>query len=232
MKSFPVLGIVVLLLLVFTVICAVPASADNLYASIRGTVTDPTGAVVPGVKLTAKNVNTGLVYTLTSNKDGGFSFLQLPIGDYTVRAEQTGFQTFQTSSIRLDLNEVYDLAVKLEVGTLAQVVTVEANPVQVQNTDMQLGTTVTGKELVDMPLNGRNWVQLQQLEPGIIYSSDRFGGNNGAYSGNGAETQQNSFLINGLDSNDQSLNTALVIPPGRDRRVPVGNEHAESGIWP
>ena len=100
MKSFPVLGIVVLLLLVFTVICAVPASADNLYANIRGTVTDPTGAVVPGVKLTAKNVNTGLVYTLTSDKDGGFSFLQLPIGDYTVRAEQTGFQTFQTSSIR------------------------------------------------------------------------------------------------------------------------------------
>jgi hypothetical protein len=67
------------------------------------------------------------------------------IGDYTVRAEQTGFQTFQTSSIRLDLNEVYDLAVKLEVGTLAQVVTVEANPVQVQRTDMQLGATVTGQ---------------------------------------------------------------------------------------
>jgi hypothetical protein len=61
------------------------------------------------------------------------------IGDYTVRAEQTGFQTFQTSGVRLDLNEVYDSAVKSEVGTLAQVVTVEANPVQVPQTDMQVG---------------------------------------------------------------------------------------------
>ncbi len=212
MKSFPVLGIVVLLLLVFTVICAVPASADNLYASIRGTVTDPTGAVVSGVKLTAKNVNTGLVYTLTSNKDGSFSFVQLPIGNYTVRAEQTGFQTFQTSSIRLDLDEVYDLDVKMEVGTLAQVITVEANAVQVQSTDMQLGATMTGQQIVDIPLNGRNWTQLQQLQPGVIGTSDRWGGGNGGFSGNGAETQQNSFLINGVDSNDAAINTALIIP--------------------
>ncbi len=213
MKSFRVLSIVVLFLLVFTVICAVPASADNLYASIRGTVTDPTGAVVSGVKLTAKNVNTGLVYSITSNKDGGFSFLQLPIGDYTVRAEQTGFQTFQTSSIRLDLNEVYDLAVKLEVGTLAQVVTVEANPVQVQQTDMQLGTTVTGKEIVDIPLNGRNWTDLVQLQPGVVAASDRFGlGGNGGYSGNGQQSTANSFLINGDDSNDAAINTVLLVP--------------------
>ena len=77
---------------------------------------------------------------------------------------------------------------------------------------MQLGSTITGQQIVDIPLNGRNWTQLQQLEPGIVGTSDRFGGTNGAYSGNGAETQQNSFLINGVDSNDVSLNTALVIP--------------------
>jgi len=63
-----------------------------------------------------------------------------------------------------------------------------------------------------MPLNGRNWTQLQQLQPGIVGTSDRFGGAGGAYSGNGAGTQQNSFLVNGVDSNDASLNTALVIP--------------------
>ena len=205
------LALLALLLVVALSVLSVPASADNLYASIRGTVADPTGAMVAGVKLTATNIATGITSTTTTNKDGGFVFLQLQIGDYNVRAEQTGFKAYQASKIHLDLNQVYNLEVKLALGTVSEQVIVEANPVQVEQTDMQLGTTITGNQLVDIPLNGRNWTQLQQLEPGIIGTSDRFGGN-GAYSGNGAETQQNSFLINGVDSNDVSLNTALVIP--------------------
>jgi carboxypeptidase family protein len=208
MKPFQVLSI----LLVFTFICTIPANADNLYASIRGTVSDPTGAVVSGAKLTATNAGTGILYTTTSNSSGAFTFLQLPIGDYTLKAEQTGFKAYQASGIHLDLDQVYNLPVKLTLGAATEQIVVEANPVQVEQTDMQLGTVVTGQQIVDLPLNGRNWTQLQQLQPGIIGTSDRFGGNNGAFSGNGAETQQNSFLINGVDSNDSSLNTALVIP--------------------
>jgi hypothetical protein len=189
-----------------------PASADNLYASIRGTVTDPTGAVISGVKLTAANAGTGIVYSTISNGSGSFTFLQLPIGDYTLKAEQTGFKAYQASGIHLDLDQIYNLPVKLALGAATEQIVVEANPVQVEQTDMQLGTTISGQTIVDMPLNGRNWTQLQQLEPGVVGTSDRFGGANGAFSGNGAETQQNSFLINGVDSNDASLNTALVIP--------------------
>jgi hypothetical protein len=208
MKPFQVLSI----LLAFTFFCTFPANADNLYASIRGTVTDPTGAVVSGAKLTATNAGTGILYSTTSNSSGAFTFLQLPIGDYTLKAEQTGFKAYQASGIHLDLDQVYNLPVKLTLGAATEQIVVEANPVQVEQTDMQLGTTISGQTIVDMPLNGRNWTQLQQLEPGIIGTSDRFGGASGAYSGNGAETQQNSFLINGVDSNDASLNTALVIP--------------------
>jgi len=193
-------------------ILSVPAKADNLYASIRGTITDPTGAVMAGVKLTATNAGTGIVFSTVSNSSGSFTFLQLPIGDYTLKAEQTGFKAYQASGIHLDLDQVYNLNAKLEVGAATEQIVVEANPVQVEQTDMQLGTTVSGQTIVDMPLNGRNWTQLQQLQPGIVGTSDRFGGNGGAYSGNGAGTQQNSFLINGVDSNDASLNTALVIP--------------------
>jgi hypothetical protein len=188
------------------------ARADNLYASIRGTVTDPTGAVISGVKLVATNASTGIMYSTTSNSSGSFTFLQLPIGDYTVKAEQTGFRGYQASGIHLDLDQIYNLPVNLALGAATEQIVVEANPVQVEQTDMQLGTTITGQQIVDIPLNGRNWTQLQQLEPGIVGTSDRFGGASGAYSGNGAETQQNSFLINGVDSNDASLNTALVIP--------------------
>jgi hypothetical protein len=208
MKSFHVLSI----LLVFTFVCAIPATADNLYASIRGTVTDPTGAVVSGATLTATNAGTGILYTTTSNSSGAFTFLQLPIGDYTLKVEQTGFKAYQASGIHVDLDQVYNLPVKLALGAASEQIVVEANPVQVEQTDMQLGAVVTGQQIVDLPLNGRNWTQLQQLQPGVVGTSDRFGGGGGAFSGNGAETQQNSFLINGLDSNDSSLNTALVIP--------------------
>ncbi len=206
------LALLALLSVAVVGLLSVSAMADNLYASIRGTVTDPTGAVVSGVTLTATNAATGIAFTAISNSSGAFTFLQLPIGDYSLKAQQTGFKAYQASGIHLDLDQIYNLPVKLNLGAATEVIVVEANPVQVEQTDMQLGTTITGQTIVDMPLNGRNWVQLQQLEPGIVGTSDRFGGNNGAYSGNGAETQQNSFLINGVDSNDSSLNTALVIP--------------------
>jgi len=206
----------VVFLLALAMLCAFvavpPAHADNLYASIRGTVTDPSGAVVPDAKLTATNIATGLSYNATSDKDGLFAFMQLPIGDYSVRGERSGFKAFSEGHIHLDLNQVFNLKVAMEVGVTSETITVEANPVQVESTDMQLGTTVEGQQIIDIPLNGRNWTQLQQLQPGIVGTTDRFGGANGAFSGNGQETQQNSFLINGVDSNDPTLNTALVIP--------------------
>lgn len=188
----------------------IPARADNLYASIRGTVTDPSGAVVPGATLTATNLATGLRYTATSSNDGLFSFLQLPIGDYSVTAEKSGFKGFTAAHIHLDLDQIFSLQVAMELGATSETITVEANPAQVETTSMQLGTTVTGSQIVDIPLNGRNWTQLMQLQPGVEASNDRFG--TGAFSTNGSETQQNSFLINGTDSNDAALNTPLVVP--------------------
>jgi hypothetical protein len=213
----PSFGFVVLLValgLLCAFVATPPAQADNLYASIRGTVTDPSGAVVPDAKMTATNIATGLSYNVTSDKDGLFAFLQLPIGDYSVRAERTGFKTFTAGHIHLDLDQVFNLRVAMEVGVTTETITVEANPAQVETTSMQLGTTVSGTQIVDLPLNGRNWTQLMQLQPGVQGGSDRFGtsGTLGGYSTNGAETQQNNFLINGTDSNDISLNTPLVIP--------------------
>jgi len=206
-------GFVVLLVglgLLCAFVATPPAQADNLYASIRGTVTDPSGAVVPDAKMTATNIATGLSYNVTSDKDGLFAFLQLPIGDYSVRGEKSGFKAFSEGHIHLDLDQVFNLKVAMEVGVTSETITVEANPAQVETTSMQLGTTVTGEQIVDIPLNGRNWTQLMQLQPGVMASNDRFGV--GAYSTNGAETQQNAFLINGTDSNDAALNTPLIIP--------------------
>ncbi len=196
------------------VVWTTPAHADNLYASIRGTVVDPSGAVVPDAKLTATNIATGLSYSTTSSKDGLFAFLQLPIGDYSVKVERAGFKTFTEGHIHLDLDQIFNLRAEMNVGVVSDTITVEANSAQVETTSMQLGATVTGNQIVELPLNGRNWTQLMQLQPGVQAASDRFGTNTsgGAYSTNGAETQQNSFLINGADSNDAATNTPLVIP--------------------
>lgn len=188
------------------------AMADNVYGSIRGTVMDPSRAAVQKAKVVATNVQTGITYTNSTDQTGAYNYPQLPIGDYRVTVEVSGFRKFEAAGVHIDLNQVYTLNATLELGTTQEAVLVEANPVQVQQTDMQLGATIGSEQLVDLPLNGRNWTQLQQLQPGIVGTSDRFGGTGGAYSGNGAETQQNAFMINGLDSNDSSLNTALVIP--------------------
>lgn len=208
-RTLTLLGLV-LSLAAIGLFWAVPAHADNLYASIRGSVVDPSGAVVPGAQLTASNLATGLRYTTTSSTDGLFSFLQLPIGDYSVTAEKSGFKGFTAAHIHLDLDQIYSLKVPMELGTTSETITVEANPAQVETTSMELGATVSGQQIVDLPLNGRNWTQLMQLQPGVEASSDRFG--TGAFSTNGSETQQNSFLINGTDTNDIALNVPLVIP--------------------
>src|SRR5208282_1437136 len=187
-----------------------PANADNLYAKIRGTVVDPSGAVVTGARITAVNVATGLSYNVSSDKDGLFEFLQLPIGDYSVKVEKSGFKSFTEGRVHLDLDQVFNLKAEMQLGAVSDTITVEANAAQVESTDMQLSAVISGNQSVDIPLNGRNWTQLMQLQPGVQASSDRFGA--GAYSTNGSETQQNAFLINGTDSNDSSLNTPLVIP--------------------
>jgi len=187
-----------------------PAYADNLYASIRGTVTDPSGAALTGVVVSATNTDTGIETKVTTSQSGSYVFPQLAIGNYRISITAPNFKTFQASGIHLDLDQVYSLNAKLELGAISEAIQVEANPVQVETTSMQLGTVVTGNQIEDMPLNGRNWVQLMQLEPGVQSSSDRFG--TGAYSTNGSETQSNSFLINGTDSNDVAINTPLVTP--------------------
>ena len=192
-----------------------PALADNLYGTIRGTVTDQTGATVPSATVTVTNTGTGITRTATTTQDGNFDIenLQAP-GTYDVTVTVTGFTKFTSTGIQLSVNQVYVANAALQVGATATQVTVEANPAQINTTSMELGTTVTGTAIVDLPLNGRNWIQLQQLQPGVVGGSDRFGtGMDGTnFSTNGSQTQQNAFLVNGVDTADISLNTAGVIP--------------------
>jgi len=204
----------ILALLLGGVAISITATADEVYARIRGTVTDASGSIVQGAEVSASNTATGFSKTVASDADGSFQFLQLPVGMYDVTVTKPGFRKFTAQHIVLMLNQVYNLQPALEVGQVAETVTVEANPMQVESSVTQLQTVVDSQKIVDLPLIGRDWTQLQQLVPGVVAGSDRFGtvSRGNAYASNGSQSQQNSFLIDGADSNDIAINTPIVIP--------------------
>ena len=217
MKNFQRISYAALIAIVLVVLLGPTvhkANADELYARVRGVVTDQSGASVGGATVTATNTATGITKSVTSGADGNYEILQLPIGPYQVSVEKDSFKRFTATGITLAVNQIYVLNAIMELGQLSAEVTVLAAPTQVESTSMQLGTVITGQQIVDAPLSTRNWVQLQQLEPGVAGASDRFGtqGANNAFSTNGSESQQNSYLINGMDSADISLNVVNVVP--------------------
>lgn len=185
------------------------ARADQLYGSIRGVVTDPSGAVIPEAVVTATDVDTGISRQFMTSADGRFEFLNLLVPTtYTITIEKNGFQKFVSRNILLNVNQAYVVNAELQIGAPTEQITVQANPAQVESTSIELGTVITGRLIVDLPLNGRNWVQLQQLEPGVVAASD----GRGSYATNGSQPEQNSYLINGTDDNDLPLNEVQVIP--------------------
>jgi hypothetical protein len=199
---------VVLIGLTFLCVANQPAFADNVYATIRGVAADPQGAVITGAQVVATNTLTNISYTTKSQANGAYQFLQLPIGPYTLTASKQGFKSFKTTGITLAVNQIFELQIRLEVGVVSETVEVKADDIQVETNSTQQKTLIDSQEIVDLPLNGRNFTQLQQLAPGVMSSADRFG----TFATNGSQTQQNSFLINGTDSNDIPLNTPLQLP--------------------
>ncbi|HEV2420025.1 MAG TPA: carboxypeptidase-like regulatory domain-containing protein [Terriglobia bacterium] len=209
------------LLLMVLALCALmlapakPGRADNLYGTIRGLVKDQSGAVIPGATVKVIDPSTGISHQVMSRGDGSFEVLNLLApATYNVTVEKSGFEVFTNTGVRLNINQVFVVNATLQVGSASQQVTVEANAAQIDTTSMQLGATITGNTIVDLPLAGRNWIQLQQLQPGVVGATDRFGsGRMGTnYATNGSETTQNAFYINGVDTADISLNTAGIVP--------------------
>jgi hypothetical protein len=188
------------------------ARAADVNGRIKGTITDPRGAVLAGAKVSATNEATGVKFDTVSTGDGGYYFPQLPVGTYTITVSATGFKSFTAKGIVLNIDQEYIEPVSLEVGSTAEIVEVAASPVQVNTTDMELSNVVNSEQIVELPLINRNFTGLELTLPGVQGSSDRFTTN---YSVSGGQTQQSEYLINGADTNDIALNT-LVISPNLD----------------
>jgi hypothetical protein len=185
------------------------AHAVEVTARIKGTVTDPSGAVVPKATVTVTNTQTGVVTTTTSNSAGDYIFPALPIGTYSINVAAPGFKGFTATGITLNIDQEFVEAVKLSLGSSSDTVSVEADGVQVNTTDMQLSNIVDSHQITELPLIGRAFTQLELILPGVQAAADRF---TTAYSVNGSQAQQSGYVINGADSNDLPLNTIAIQP--------------------
>ena len=180
-------------------------------ASISGTATDQTGALITGATVTATNTSTGIFATQKTNSKGYFVFTNLHIGGpYSITVEQSGFQRFTATGIVLDLSSAREVNATLKIGASTQNISVRTDAVQVETVDVQLKHVLSAEQLQELPTLGRDVVQLQKTAPGVMESSDR----EGTFSTNGSQTQENSFLVDGADINDTLLNQpGIVINP-------------------
>ena len=190
-------------------------------ASLTGTVTDASGAAVPKAQVVVKNSERGINRTGASNDTGDFLFSSLPIGSYDLIVSAPGFKKYEAKGVVLRVAEKARVNVALEVGTISTEVVVQGSEVaQVETQSSDLGNTVTGKEISQLELNGRDFTQLVALSPGVTDQSGADEGEPGAstvaFSINGGRTEYNNFEIDGGDALDNGSNSTLNVYPSID----------------
>jgi hypothetical protein len=196
--------------------CSMFMSAQSTGGRILGRVSDSTGAVVAGVKVTATNEATGVRRETQSNESGDYGFPQVPVGTYTLSFDLTGFKTNERKGILVDLNQVITLNMVMQIGETKETVEVTSDAPLVDTTSTQLGSVMDARQVSNLPLNSRDTYQLLQLQPGVqgVGGSDLFYGSNtaGAVSVNGGRGRSNNFSVNGGDGNDLFVNGPAIQP--------------------
>lgn len=174
------------ILLVLTL--ALPLSAQNATGRITGTVIDPQGAAVPGARVRVTNVKTNVHWDAVTNADGAYQILDLPIGNYKVNVEREGFARAVTDAPPLEINQTLRIDIRMKMGGISETVSVEAQATQVETANPTLGSTVTGATIQNLPLNGRNTLDLALTQPGVVPIADdlgTYGTSNGGSNGLG-----------------------------------------------
>jgi hypothetical protein len=197
------------------VLWCVPAYGQTT-GEIRGTVKDPSGAVVQGAAVNATMTGTEATRQAISGEDGSFDIPELAVGTYVVSAEAPGFKRFVAKDVVVSIGHVNLLSIVLQLGGKAETITVEANAAQVETTSTQIGAVMTDTSIRELPLSTRNTYQLLQLQPGVQsqLGADLFYGssNPGVVSVNGGRGRANNYMVNGGDGNDIFVNAPAIQP--------------------
>jgi hypothetical protein len=216
-----------LLLLVFMSATFVLGQAVN-YAEIQGRILDPTGATIPGAKVDATNVDTGLVRSVTSNGDGAYTLPNLPVGHYKLDVSAAGFKEYIQNGIILQVNESPTINVSLQVGAVSEKMEVTSNAVMVDTHENSVSTVIDNNRIMELPLDGRNAPALILLSGGAanvalsgndLNSSKNYGNGNSANSSptvtisvGGSQENSNNYLLDGSDNNDAFSNVNAPFP--------------------
>ncbi len=205
----------------FLISLSVPALAQRISATIRGTVTDPTNAVIQGAKVTAKNEDTGFTRSTTTNSSGGYVFPDLPVGSYRIEVEYPGFKSEVRARINLNVADVRAVEIQLSTGEISEVVNVESPAVAVQTFGGEVAGLVTGEQVRELPLNGRNFLQLGTLMPGVSQGDGFNTKDRGLMSGielavSGSSLGGNMWTVDGANNNDVGSNRTILVFPSVD----------------
>ena len=214
-------------LLLFCFIATLPVLAQTATAELSGNVTDSTGAAVANAKITATNPATGFSREVSTNQSGAYVFTILQPGVYNLAAEAPGFRKTLQNNVELQVNQRAEINIQMQLGQLTETVEVTGAAPLLEAESSTLGTVVNSQLTAELPLNGRNFVQLATLSPGVNgtgYSvsgtimsgtrpDDRRPGTE--IFSNGNREGSNDFLFDGLDDNDR-LTLSIVYRPGVD----------------
>ncbi len=214
--------------------------------SISGVVTDPSGAVVSGVKITAMAVSTNLQSTAVTDSKGFYSFPALNVDFYNISVSQQGFRDYQQQAVKIDTNSAVRIDIKLQIGSLTNTVQVKSDALKVETESTQMGVVIQGSKITSVPLNGRSYIDLLALQPGVSpYTQDSTTSgvgattlsgdqSNGTQSVNGGRVGSNGYMVNGADAEEGVHNGAAMIPnldSIAQFRIITNNFNAEYGNY-
>jgi hypothetical protein len=213
------------------------ALAQTDTGRIFGTITDSSGAVVPNATVSLTEVATGRLLTATTGASGDYSVNALPVAKYHVEVKKDGFKT-ATAEIAIDVSQILEISLKLETGAASTTVEVTGEVPIVDTSTSSVGEVIQGRQVVDLPLNGRNFTALALLAPGVsrgAYNNNAAGigpGSSGlnaaaetwrnydsggaALAVNGLRPQANNYILDGIDNNESLVNTIVIFPAIED----------------
>lgn len=235
-------------LLVAIALSSVSLFGQTDTARLVGTITDASGAVVPGATITVTNTGTARTVNVQTSESGEYVVNALPAGKYHVEVKQTGFKT-STADLTLEVSQVQEISLQLQPGAVDTTVNVSADVPLVDTSTSSLGEVIQGRQVTELPLNGRNFTQLALLTPGVTrgaYGDIASGGSSGtnaetfrnsetggaALSANGLRPQANNFILDGVDNNEGLVNSIVFFPPAeaiQEFRVNTSVAPAEFG---
>ena len=221
------------------VLSAVSLQAQVDTGSITGTVTDASGAVVSGAKVTLTNEGTAASLTATTGSDGLYRFSPVRIGTYKIEVSMQGFKTVTETQVTVNVSSNITRNFQLQTGAVSETVEVTSTAPLLQSQDASVGQVVDQKSVNDLPLNGRNFTFLAQLAAGVNspQADTRGNASTGAFAANGSRPAQNNYMLDGIDNNSDTVDflngtNFVVLPPVdaiQEFKVQTTNFSAEFG---